>query len=390
MTNAHPADAVTAPSADEHAGDMPIPRESVRADIARGLVDVLALPAGQVNENERAFTGDMLIELFQYLPRTVKVEIAERLAAVLIPPPTLLRSLLREPIIVAGPLIDAFKDIPDSLLIEAIGVSSAHRDAIARRLRISDFVAGALLDSEEQSIVELVLRRKDIAISSQRIDRLVARSVHEDWLRPLVLQRLELEPRHGFQMFWWLQAAERRRVLSRFAIDRGVVQNALKPAFSAVFPDPEPDEVAKRVLTLCDRRHRPRGRNGEPVSIDMVEKMLVAARAQPNPERCAATGLLAGVSPAVATRALMDEGGEPFAILCKSIGISRSAFAEVMDKATMIRKEDGLGPTFDKAQQEELVGVFDMIARDYSRTILRYWDWRRETLTAPSQPALSA
>lgn len=351
-----------------------------REELARRLVDVLALPAGQVNDHERSFAGEILNELLNAVALELKVEVARRLAGVLVPPPSLLRRLLLEPIEVAEPLIEAFRNIPESLLIEAAGVSDAHRLAISRRPLLTDIVADTLLCARELDVVEQLLRRPEIALSEARVTALLRRTITEPQLREPLLQRLELQPHHGFTMFWWVGQTERRRIINRFAIDRTLIQNALKQLFVEVFPDPEPDEIVKRVLTLCDRRHRPRGRNGEAVAIEIVEKMLIAARANPTPDLCAATGLLAGVSPDTATRCLFDAGGEPFAILAKSTGVSRTAFADILGKAALMRRTDSPGPAFDVAGREYLLAIFDMTARDYSRTILRYWDWRRESV----------
>lgn len=357
---------------------------SQRAQLARMLLDVLSLPAGQVNDNERSFTADILNDLLDYVRVEVRTELAERLASVLMPPPVLLRRLLLEPISVAGPLLEAFRDMPDNLLIEAARVGPDHQRVIAQRAVLSDIVANELLDSDDVQLVIQVLRRPEITIAQERLDTLLTRTIHEEELREPVLQRLELEPWQAFTMFWWMGPTDRRRIISRFAVDRTVIQNALKDLYRVVFTDPDPDIVVKRILTLCDRRHRARGKNGEVVSMEMVERMLAAARANPSAELCAGVGLLAGVTAETASRCLHDESGEPFAIMCKSIGVSRAAFNALMSKAVLLRRssDNGDGPigVDGPAKREYLTGVFDMIARDYSRTILRYWDWRRDQL----------
>lgn len=361
------------------AADIAASASCQRGELARMLVDVLALPAGQVNENERAFVGDILNDLLEYLDLSLLEELAQRLSTVLAPPPNLLRRLLAEPIGVAGPLITAFKDIPDSLLLDATHVSADHRLLIARRLRLPEVVGDLLLDADEPGVLEAVLLRDDIPLSEARMDQLLTRTMSDVALQKLLLGRKELQPRHGFTMFWWLDAELRRQVFSRYAIDRTVIQNALKPLYQVVFPDPDPDVVVKRALVLCDRRHRPRGKNGETVSPEMVERMLMAARADPTPEISSAVGLLAGVTADTASRAIFDQGGEPFAILCKSTGVSRRTFGDILSKAHLMREPGAAGPVFDEAEQDRLMGVFDMVARDYARAILRYWDWRRDT-----------
>ncbi|MEM9987907.1 MAG: DUF2336 domain-containing protein [Pseudomonadota bacterium] len=373
------------PSQDD-VGDQPVevepvktvraPVEGARAELARKLVDVLALPSGQVNDNERAFTGDILSEVFDHIPHALQIEISQRLSTVLAPPPGLLSRLILDEFDIASPLLEAIPELPEALLGEAARKSPAHRQAIVKRKGLTDVVADTLLEAHEWEIDARILKLQSINLSEQRVDQLVERSKHDERLRDLLLRRLELQPRHGFAMFWWIGAKHRKQVLSRFAIDRTVIQNALKPLFEEFFATKDTDFMVKRVLVLTDRRHRPRNKNGEAVSIEVVEKMLTAARANPSPDLCAAAGVLAGVRPDTATKAMFDENGEPFAILCKSIGISRAAFAEVMRKAELTRKPDAVGPHFDEEAQDYLLGIFDMIARDFSRTVLRYWDWQ--------------
>ena len=131
------------------------------------------------------------------------------------------------------------------------------------------------------------------------------------------------------------------------------------------------------MLKLCDRRHRARGRNGETITIEVVKKTLINAIANPNPDLCVATGLIAGVSAETAKTVLLDRGGEAFAILGKAVGLARTDFSAILARAMIVREPDSRAPEFDEAAADYLLGIFDMIARDSSRTILRYWDWKR-------------
>jgi hypothetical protein len=95
---------------------------------------------------------------------------------------------------------------------------------------------------------------------------------------------------------------------------------------------------------------------------------LAAARKYPAQEIIHAVSMIAGVSRELVARVLRDPGVEPFAVMCKSLGLARSDFFAI------VSRKDAENP-LDPARAEAVLGVFDSMARDYARAVLRYWDW---------------
>ncbi|MBY0421754.1 MAG: DUF2336 domain-containing protein, partial [Parvularculaceae bacterium] len=209
----------------------------------------------------------------------------------------------------------------------------------------------------------ILMRREDLVLSPAATDILVARSATDPELQALLLRRRELEPAHGFVMFWWVDRECRRRILQRFSMNRTTIQDSLQDLYPEVFTDEAPDPIVKEVLIFLDRRHRPRGANGEIVGMDVVRKTLSYARRHPEPEVIHAVGLIAGVGRELAGRILRDAGGEPFAVMCKAVGLSRDDFYAIVARD-------------DDAPKARWLETFDSISRDFSRAALRYWDWR--------------
>ncbi|MCA8895336.1 MAG: DUF2336 domain-containing protein [Parvularculaceae bacterium] len=362
------AEAAESPAVAESAPGALSAPSSPRDLMVRKLIDIIVLPASRISANERSLTADILLQIADKVEESLRIEIAKRVARVPEAPPVLVRMLLLDEPSVAAPIIKGAENLPEALLLEAVknGVT-AHREMIARRLDLTTPVVDCMLEFNEPEVARCLLRREEFAFSPWATDILVSRSTTDTDLQALLLRRRELEPAHGFMMFWWVDSERRKRILSRFSLDRSILQDALRDLYPPTFrPGATPDPIVKEILTMLDRRHRPRGLNGETVTMDVVKRTLAASRDYPAQEITLAVSMIAGISLELAARILRDASGEPFAVTCKSLGVSRGDFYE------MITNGGGALPT---EHADELLAVFDSISRDFSRAILRYWDW---------------
>lgn len=365
---------------DDEDFDGPLPNETgltpepgkgfqPRDALVRKLLDIVVLPSAKLTANERSLVADLMLQLLDKVVEPVRLDVARRIARVAEAPNSLLRVLLLAEPSVAEPIIRRTEPVPEALLIEcAHHGKTIHREMIARRLDLTTSLADVILGFKEPEVARLLLRRDEFTFSPNAIDLLVSLSTADADMQALLLRRRELEPAHGFMMFWWVSAENRKRILARFALDRAIIQDSVQDLYPLVFRGPGADPLVKEILIMLDRRHRPRGINGEPVSMDVVIKTMIAARKYPAQEIIMATGMIAGVSRELVARILRDPGVEPFAVMCKSLGLPRAEFYNIlMQKAG----EHPLSPE----RAEELLGVFDSLARDFARAVLRYWDW---------------
>ncbi len=352
----------------EAAGEPDVAAQQ-RTLVVRKLCDIVVLSASRISSNERSLAADVLIQMLDRVPTDIRREVAERAAQIPEAPTPLLSALMMDEPEIALPVIKNSDKLPASLLCDvAQNGTVTHRDAIARRPDLTSAVADALVEAAEPEVLKVLLRRDECELSTLAIDKLVARAVSDTEMQLLLLKRRELEPSHGFLMFWWLDAERRRRVLSRFAMNRSIIQDALEDLYAPVFREPGGDPLVKQILVMLERRHRPRGLNGEPVSMDVVIRTLKAARKYPAQEIVDAIGMIAGTSRELAARILRDPGVEPFAVMCKGLGVPREVFFEI------ISHQDADIPLSEE-RAEQVLEVFDAIARDFARAVLRYWDW---------------
>lgn len=365
---ATPSETLAPPAEAASLAPNPADQHALRDLLVRKLIDIIVLPASQISANERSLTADILLQIADKVDEPLRIEIARRVARVPEAPPALLRMLLLDEPAVAEPIIRGAAHIPESLLIEtARHATTAHREMLARRIDLTTSVADAMLEYHEPDVARLLLKRDEFTLSPSAIDILVSRSTDDKDLQAFLLRRRELEPAHGFMMFWWVDPERRKRILSRFALDRSILQDTVHDLYPATFRSgAAPDPVVKEILTLLDRRHRARGLNGEMLTMDMVKKTLALSLGTVTPEGAQAISMIAGISLELAARILRDPGGEPFAVMCKSLGVARNDFFKIITIGEAAAGNE---------RAEELLAVFDMMARDFARAVLRYWDW---------------
>jgi len=355
--------------------DDNVEAETLRRTVLRRLTDLVALPSGRLTRNERALVADILIYAMSGCPAPLRREVAARMSRTPDAPQSLLRAAMLDEYDVAEPLLlDQSVDLPENLLAEtARRGSSKHAAAVARRQDLTTSVVDALVERREEAILVAVLSSRT-PISAAAMDHLVSVAAFDPRVLRLLVERPELEPVQGFQLFWSCDRESRRRVLLRFALDRRVAQDALDDLFGPVFRGRHQDEFLRDLFRLIERRHRPRGGDGKPVSMQVVQKTLHRVQINATPDLLKATALIAGVDPDVAHRIVLDKGGEPFAIMCKAIGVERRDFVD-------------LCRFLEPAEAEARARVFDETARDLSRAIIRVWNWkariaRRDARTA--------
>ncbi len=346
-----------------------------RHTLVRNLADLVVLSQSKLSNNERDFIADILIRSLEQVDASIRQEIANRIAGFTDVPVQLQQSLLTDEISVAKPLLEQLSHVPEALLLQVSQLGYEYRDLISHRDHLPQVVTDHLVTCGETDLIIRLLKREDVEFSCASMDTLVGRSEFDEAIRAPLSRREELRIEHGLRMFWWLKTPLRKHILSRFATNRALIQEAMHELFVETYTSETPDPHVLKILQLIDRRHRPRGPNGEAVTMDIVERTLKLARLNPSDEFADAVGLLAGVSSATAGKALRDFSGEAFAILCKSIGLSRKAFTELF---VVEADQQDTAPKYSEEKLEDLLGIFDSIARDYSRTILRYWDWRQD------------
>lgn len=325
--------------------------------------------------------GDILLDMLMHVTDRERILCASRLAVCRDAPRRVLRYLAQCAFHVARPLLEE-SDAFDSCDLEEIvqNTTQEHRMVIARRRNLCVTVTAALAQYGEVPVVRELLSNRNAPLSEQTVDRLVAASRDEPSLCAILSERIELKPSHAMAMFWWSDAATRRKILTRHASDRGEMIAICRDVFEMAAAENWADPVTRKALQLIERRQRNRAAI-EKSPYDSLEGALEAAALQGiDAEMAQEIGYLAGIKPVTAAKILSDKGGEGLAVLCKATGLKREYLRLLW---TALRRPLESAPG-------EIDPVFAVVADTYevlsvakAQTTLRYWNWSLSSAYSP-------
>lgn len=356
--------------------DFEAPPSRTRTALLKRLADVVSLPGSRINAFERSMTADLLVDMLGEAGLEERRKVARRLAGLSEIPATLVRLLLRDEVEVAEELLANAAALSDADLLDCARLTRLeHRRLIALRREVSEVVCDGLIEFGEVLVLHALLRNEGARLSHAGVEALVAMSRGDAHLTRELLRRPELRPAHAYVLFWWADADARRLVLQRFGVSRDILRDATSDIFALAEEEAQTDELSVRTLAFIDPRQRRRtGTDGRRFS--SLEAAVDAARDGLTPEIAEEIAYLSGLKASTAAKVFADPGGEPLAMFCKAVGLSKKALRALWA---------GLGREEGELALERGLIAYDVAAVDRAQTMLRYWDW---SLTSSLTPAL--
>ncbi|MGI9414723.1 MAG: DUF2336 domain-containing protein [Hyphomicrobiales bacterium] len=338
-------------------------------ETVRSLMDMLIMPDGMIQPQERAFAVDLLQQVIDDASMDSKRALCERLANMADAPERLVsRFLQHAEISIAAPLLQRATCVSDSELMVVVEAGDPKRcQLIASRQQLSGVVASALAKSSDVTVLLELAQNPCVHLAQEAVDHLTehARSV-PDLIEPLVM-RPEMTTAHALHLFWSMGAKHRAYTLGRFLTDVHVLPQVLVMSGAS-------GAMISKALQNSDQ---PQAAEAAPADVhkpnrEKVAELLAAMDQGAADDIARLIAEHAGLSRETATRIADDEGGEAHVVVCKALGASRFAFADVCQKQIAA----GAPP----ASVEALQILFDTLSFNQARMALTYWDWHTNRL----------
>lgn len=337
----------------EEAGEPAVAVDPRSAETARMLLDIMSMPSGASQPQERALAADTLLRLVDRMPEAALANLAERLSIMDVPPQLLVKRLIVHPNPdVAGPLLENCNAITDRDLIEiTAGSELARLKMIARRRHISSALADALIRRDDTALSLTLIRNQSAVLSHDAFRELAERAKTHPSLQAPLATRADTPTPVAFELFWFLPMELRRYVLSRFLTDSSTLERILKLARSV--------EAGAQPLE---------GGKADPAELARLVELIGSGRRN---EAVSLMASLAGICEACAERVISDPEGEPLTVLLKALGLPRKAFAQTIEDW---RTSPDVALSLDR-DVEDLKALFDTLSFNKARVLLTYWDW---------------
>jgi uncharacterized protein (DUF2336 family) len=349
------------------------PRFRARHVLMRRLADVVCLPESRINAFERAVTADLLVEMLREADAVDRTRVARRLSILAEVPNSLVRLLIIDEIDVARPLIEDCEALSDTdLMYCARHGRSAHRIALAARKGLPAILSEELVDGIDIPVVEALLRNLRATLSQTALESAVALSQMHPGLVQWILRRPELRPSSAYVMFWWADAEVRRTILSRFGVNREVMQDMASDVFAMAAAEKWQDPLSRKALQFIERRQRNRSAIEKSPYVSLEAAIADAAERGMTRKMAEEISYMSGLKPSTGAKLLRDAGGEGLAVLCKATGLSKKALRALW-RALRRPMRDETGAVHPHLAN--VIMAYDMLAVDRAQTVLRYWNW---------------
>jgi len=329
----------------------------------------LFLDAGEMlTDRERVLMGEILRKLVADVERSVRKELAERMAQRADAPHDLVVTLANDEIEVAHPILVDCKILEDIDLIEVIKHrTQAHQLAIARRRDISEDVSQALVDTGDTDVITTLLRNGDAVISRSLMEYLVAESKRVDTFQNPLLHREDLPADLARKMYWWVSAALRQHIVQTYNLDPTEIDDMVEGAVKDVMEKDEAKAKARGIegneAMAFAQKMSQRGELTEEFLIETLRGGEVRLF-----EACFAQAVK--LPPTLTRRLLYEPGGEGLAVACRAAGFERATYGMIFQ---LTRDAAGKSDGFDPRELARVTEFFDRVERGQANAVANRW-----------------
>lgn len=296
---------------------------------AEAIAKVLCQNDLSPRESQRAI--ELTLDLIRQAELDLRQALSERLSLEANIPAEIIIFLANDDIAVADSVLRNSPILTENDLIYIIaGKDEAYWRVIAERTNISPKVADKLIGTGDVTTMLSLLINPDVIFSKDSLKKIIHVSVVEERLQQHILHRPEMDAGLAIDLYMCAGLALKEKIANRFPMEAAAIEESLDNLLVEFARTAAGlHEPTKEMIALA-RRFQDR----EEISSDLLIRAL---RRGQTGFFVALFALKVGLPVQAALRLVLKESGHPFALACRSIGLTKAEFASLFMLASAMR-----------------------------------------------------
>ena len=288
----------------------------------------------ELSATEQNIDGEILLNLVRQAEIDLREVLAERLALHDNIPPEVMIYLANDDISVAQNVLMHSPVLKDIDLVYIIGAKGTdHWQAISKRETISPMVIDRLIDTGDPSTALNLIDNQRVHLQKASMKKLVKVALRSEELQAPLMRRPEIDGELAIDLYMVVSHALRQEITSKFSIPAAVVDQATEEMIHELSNETRGHRETTADMMALAQRFQER----KDISADLMIKTL--RRGQVG-FFLALLSQKTQLPPDVMSRLMDKDGGKPFVVVCRAIGMMKSEFASIFLLSRGIRKGD--------------------------------------------------
>lgn len=317
-----------------------------------------------LSEKEQSIASEILLNLIRQAETDLREALSERLSVQENVPPELIVFLANDEISVARHVLARSPVLNDIDLIYIIASKGAeHWQVIADRPALTPVVTDRLIDTSDPSTMMRLIDNQRTHLQRSSIKKLIRVTLQSEELQAPLLRRPEIDGDTAIDLYMVASQALREEIVKQFPVPAHVVDQAVESLLHELSQAAREKNQTTAEMEALARKFNER----KDISSDLMIRVLrrgqigffVALFSQKS-----------GLQPHHVIRMIQKDGGKPFVVACRAMGMMKSEFASIFLLSRGIRTGDKI---VDQRELAMALKYFDAIKEFDVQRIMKSW-----------------
>lgn len=323
-----------------------------------------------LNELEHRLVVEIMMSLIHRAELDIRQALAEKLSLLPNVPSEVIIYLANDEISVARPVLRRSEVLNDADLVYIISSKTEeYWRTIADRDRLSPAVVGRLIDTGDIGTAVMLADNPRLSLPKAAVRRLIKSSLKDETLQASLMRRPELDRELAVDLYACVSRVLRREITQKFKIPQELIDSSLENLIEELSLDSQGAAHITHEMETLAKRFKERGEISPVFMIKVLRRGQVSFFIALFSEEM-------GLPVEAVLRLIRKDGGKPFAIACRSIGMMKSEFASIYLLSRALRTQEKV---VDQQELADVLRHYDTV-KDFDVQRQRK-EWVREPAT---------